>query len=189
MHSHTPSTNRQNTPPELNSASSISVISLPRTAPTALKWYLTRAQMRKMADDVGAKALQRLSFVGEITPIEAKGWQLFGTLRARVTLQCVRTLTPVHIAVVQELQRYYVSPKSPIHTDSARSPWAESLEEIIDLWQLLQETLVLACPQYPMAETTQLPLQSVHARITTDDAIQHQAPSPFAVLKDTFKIK
>lgn len=97
--------------------------------------------------------LQKLRFVGKITPKGKSDWSLFGELGATATQACVVTLDPVKTRVDDPVSRSFLSrweePEADSVSEMDEDVESEPLGDQIDLAAIAIEALALALPDYP----------------------------------------
>ena len=131
--------------------------------------------------------LRKLRFEGRLSPKGKSDWHLTARLEATVVQPCVVTLAPVTTRISEKVERHYLATPDPIGEANAEGEVAmpeddtrEPLGEIIDLADLLAESLALALPAYPRADGAELGTKvfaAPDATPLTDDAVK-----PFAGL-------
>lgn len=103
--------------------------------------------------------LPEVAFEGEIAPTGRHDFTLTGRLQARAVQACVITLAPVHARIDETVTRRFLADFTTPEGDEIEMPEDDSTEplpEVIDLAEILRETLALALPPYPRAEGADL---------------------------------
>lgn len=113
------------------------------------------ASRRTLAGRLGASAIRKLRFEGEIRP-EGKGdWRLRARLGATVVQPCVVTLAPVVTRIDEIVERRYLArwpePEAGSETEMPQDDSLEPLGAEIDPGLVMEEALALALPDYPRA--------------------------------------
>ncbi|SDY54052.1 YceD family protein [Citreimonas salinaria] len=116
-----------------------------------------------LAEHLGATAIRKLRFAGEVTALGGRGWRLDADLGATVVQPCAVTLQPVTTRIDTDVTRRFL-PAQEI--EPAAEPGAEiempeddTLEPLgaeIDLQAVMAEALALAMPAYPRAAGAEL---------------------------------
>lgn len=166
------------------------VAKLSQRAPTRFALTFDDAACAKVAQDLDALAVRKLTFTGDIRAQSQNRWQLRAKLGATVDQPCVVTWQPVTTRIDQDVVRVFV-PDLAISgdEDEVEIPQDDSLEplaDVIDLQQIMTEALSLYLPDYPRAADAALPQSTFAAPgiAPMSDADAH----PFAglaKLKDT----
>jgi uncharacterized metal-binding protein YceD (DUF177 family) len=112
----------------------------------------TRADL---AVSLGAEALRKLRFEGELSPRGKEGWDLTARLGVTAVQPCIVTLEPVTTRIDTEVVRRFV----PAHLLDAidagsemempEDDTVEPLGDVIDLDAIMNESIALALPAYP----------------------------------------
>lgn len=107
----------------------------------------------QIAEELGLRALRKLSFRGQLRGIGKRDWELSGELGATAEQSCVVTLDPVTTRIDTPLKRQFLvhMPDMP-EEEEVEMPvdeTSEPLGEHIDLPRILSEALALALPDYP----------------------------------------
>ncbi|MDH3263643.1 MAG: DUF177 domain-containing protein [Paracoccaceae bacterium] len=137
-----------------------------------------------LASRLGASAIRKLRFEGEIRP-EGKGdWRLEAKLGATVVQPCVATLAPVTTRIDETVERRYLAhwsePEPGSETKMPGDETAEPLGGEIDPAAVMEEALALALPEYPRAEGAEL-----GAAVFTEpgaEPLTDETARPFAAL-------
>lgn len=112
-------------------------------------------QMQAIAAELGLLGLRKLSFVGQLVPLNRRDWQLDAKLGATVVQACVVTLDPVTTRLDDPVVRRYLAEMPAIpDSDEVEMPEDDTIEplpEVVDLDQVMIEALALALPLYPRA--------------------------------------
>ncbi len=143
---------------------------------------------RRIAEQLGIVAVDKLRFRGELRPQGRGDWVLEATLGATVTQPCVITLAPVTTRIEEAVTRRYLADMPEPEGEEVEMPEddsAEPLLAVIDAGAVLTEALTLALPLYPRAEGAQLGA----TRFTEPGAepLEDEALKPFAGLADLMK--
>ena len=96
--------------------------------------------------------LRKLRFEGKLIPQGKKDWRLEATLGATVVQPCVVTLDPVTTRIDEETLRQYLAElpePSGDELEMSSDDSVESLPDVIDLNEIMEESLALALPDYP----------------------------------------
>lgn len=127
--------------------------------------------------------LPKLEFKGEIRAEGGDAWELKGRLTARVVQPCVVTLKPVKTNLDEQVRRLYTPHISEPDGDEVEieDDTIEPLGQFIDLSALMVEELLLALPQYPRAEGSEMEPEA------TDDVPVADTRRPFAGLDKLLK--
>ncbi|MCK0148452.1 DUF177 domain-containing protein [Marivita sp. S6314] len=130
--------------------------------PTPFEIRPDAAARDALADQLGLSALKKLRFEGEIAPAGAQGWSLRGTLGATVVQPCVVTLEPVTTRIDEHVERTYVPAEyfdigeEGAETEMPEDTSTELLGAVISAVAVMEESLLLALPQYPRSEGVDL---------------------------------
>lgn len=117
------------------------------------------ADMRAaMAERLGASAIRKLRFSGELRPEGREDWVLEGELGATVVQPCVVTLAPVVTRIDTVVVRRYLAdwpePEPGSETEMGDDDTIEPLGDRIDPAEVMAEALALAMPDYPRSDGT-----------------------------------
>ncbi|WP_102223603.1 YceD family protein [Acidimangrovimonas sediminis] len=161
------------------------VADLPARKPKRFDLRPEGADLELVARLVGADAVRKLSFTGELRAEGRHDFVLEGRLGATVVQPCVVTLAPVTTRIEEEVFRRYLAdmPAPSDMGDEVEMPEddsAEPLPEVIDPAAVMIEALALAMPLYPRADDAALDTADYGPPGTaplTDDAVK-----PFAGL-------
>lgn len=168
---------------ELPVSQPIRVADLPARKPTRFDLQPDADALPLIAAVVGADAVRKLRFKGELRPTGRHDFTLQAELGATVVQPCVVTLAPVTTRLDEQVTRHYLAEMPEPEADEAEMPeddTAEPLPEVIDLGAVLLEALALALPLYPRAPDAELGDGSFAppgAEPLTDEAVR-----PFAGL-------
>ena len=140
-----------------------------------------------MVDDVLGRLevseLRKVRFEGKLIPQGKRDWRLEADLGATVVQPCVVTLDPVTTRIDDKIVRQYLAELPQASGDElemASDDTIESLPDVIDLMQVLEESLVLALPDYPRKQGAQAPQTLVSEPGTA--ALSDDDVKPFAGL-------
>ena len=129
---------------------------------------------------LGAQAVRKLRFAGDLSPLAGGGWSLDATLGASVVQTCVVTLEPVTTRIDQPVRRRFLpSPTfraAELVVDPEEDDEIEPLGDRIDLGLVAIEALALALPAYPRKEG------AVLGAAIADGVDEAEEPKPFAAL-------
>lgn len=162
------------TPP---SATALRVADFSTTAPNRFSYRPEAAVLVQIADALGLNGLRKLSFEGQIRPMGKTDWQLDARLGATAIQECVVTLRPVTTRVDSDISRRFLADYSDPDDPEVEMPQddtVEALEAWIDPYQIMQEALALALPDYPRKDDAALGqmiyTKPGHAPMTDEDA-------------------
>jgi uncharacterized metal-binding protein YceD (DUF177 family) len=127
--------------------------------PTRFRMIPDAALRAEIAVALELQAISSLIMEGEILPQGREDFSLVAELKADVVQSCVVTLGPVPAQIQENVARRYVSDFTLPDGDEveiSEDDNSEPLPEVIDLWDVLREALVLALPPYPRAEGAEL---------------------------------
>ena len=116
---------------------------------------LSPARTAELAGRLGVSDLRKLRFEGKLIPQGKKDWRLKAELGATVVQECVVTLDPVTTRIDEVVERQYLAElpePSGEEMEMTDDDSIESLPDVIDLTDVLEESLVLAVPDYPRKE-------------------------------------
>ena len=153
--------NPQNAPPERGASNQkIAVKSLKDRGETAFFLELDAAQRGALAKMLDLIEIRKLRFEGALRGLNKADWQLKATLGATVVQACIITGAPVVTRLDEPVTRRFLKHFEP-HDTPGESQFdgddeAEALPEIIDLAEIVGESLALALPEYPRAEGAEL---------------------------------
>lgn len=132
--------------------------------PTRFELVLEEASCAAIARDIDVSGLRKVRFKGELKPIGKRDWQLSAHLGATVTQECVVTLAPVTTRIEEDVTRQWLAAaRKTVEEEEVEMPedvTQDPLGEVIDLGEVLIETLALALPLYPRAEGADLAEQN-----------------------------
>lgn len=112
-----------------------------------------------LAAEMGLLGLENLRFEGELMPKGHADVGLKARLRADVVQACVVTLQPVPAKLDVVIERTYLAHMEIPEGDEAEMPEDDTLEampDVLDLEDVLAESLALALPDYPRAEGAEM---------------------------------
>lgn len=139
-----------------------------------------------LAAELGATAVRKLRFSGEIAAEGRTGWRLTGMLGATVVQACIVTLDPVTTRIDTPVTRLFL-PENAVDQPEAGSeiemPEDDSIEVLgpeIDLAAIMTEALALALPSYPRKADAELG-EAVFAEDGTEP-LTDETVKPFAGL-------
>ena len=128
--------------------------------------------------------LDKLRFVGKLSPRGKHDWKLTGELGATVVMACVLTLDPVKIRLDDTVSLTFLScwkePKPDSVSEMDDNVDSEPLSDQVDLVAIAREALALALPDYPRKKDAVLD-QTVFAEPGTTPMTDEGA-KPFAEL-------
>lgn len=167
-------------------ANRLRVANLKQSRPTSVHLAPGPEIRAGLASDLGALAVKKLRFDGQLIPRGSSGWRLEADLGATVVQSCIVTLEPVTTRIDTTVVRDFVpeerlqqpEPESEIELTEDDMP--DPLGDEIDIEAIMFEALSLAMPTYP--RKTGVELGEVHytqdgvAPLTDDDV------KPFAGL-------
>ena len=167
-----------------DSPHTIAVDDVPAHRPLAVALDLEPEEIAQLAEDIGAVAIGKFRFEGEIALGTGSEVRLTATLGASVTQSCVVTLNPVRTRIDEKVRRRFAAIDAPTtaeyHLREDEDVEIDPLTGRIDLLEIAREALILALPAYPRAEGAALAAQSAAPPGTqplTDEAMR-----PFAAL-------
>jgi len=158
---------------------------LPLNRPSPFAVEPDAEERTAIADRLGASAIRKLRFEGELRPQGRQDWLLVATLGATVVQPCVVTLEPVTTRIDEEVRRTYLAempePEGGDEVEMPQDETAEPLPDALDLAAVMEEALALALPPFPRAEGAELG----EAVFTTPgaEALTNDDAKPFAGLK------
>lgn len=140
-----------------------------------------RAETVKLLDLL---ELDKLRFVGKLSPRDKYDWKLTGELGATAVMACVLTLDPVKIRLDDTVSLTFLSswkePKPDSVSEMDENVDSEPLSDLVDLVAIAREALALALPDYPRKKDAVLN-QTVFAEPGTTPMTDEDA-KPFAEL-------
>lgn len=146
------------------------------------------AEAAALARLLGAQAVRKLRFAGQLIPAAKGGWRLDAALGATVVQTCVVSLEPVTTRIDETVRRAFLPASAAAAAEVVVSPEdddeIEPLRDRIDLGRVAAEALALALPAYPrkagatLAAVDGLADDPAGAPAAADD----DAPRPFAAL-------
>lgn len=109
-----------------------------------------RAETVKLLDLL---ELDKLRFVGKLSPRGKYDWKLTGELGATAVMACVVTLDPIKLRLDDTVSLTFLScwkePKPDSIAEMNENVDSEPLSDLIDLVAIAREALALALPDYP----------------------------------------
>lgn len=128
--------------------------------PTRFELVPDQASCNAIAKDLGILGLHKIRFTGEIAPLGKHDWQMTADLGATVSQECVVTLDPVKTRIDDTVTRQWIRDLSqPDGEEEVEMPEDDNIDplpEVIDLGQVMIESLALALPLYPRVEGADL---------------------------------
>lgn len=124
-----------------------------RGGPTPFEWEADATLKKRLARELGLRAVVTLGLSGRITPDGRHDLILDARLAARVIQTCVITLVPVTTEVDEAIERRYLADWVEPEEDEVEVP-AEDIEplpRVIAIPAIAREALALALPDYPRA--------------------------------------
>ncbi len=131
------------------------IADLPQRKATRVTLTPTPEEMRAIASEMGLDGLRKLRFEAELAPMGKTDWRLKGTLGATVIQPCVVTLEPVTTRIDTGIEITYLADLPEIDGEEVEMPEDESVERlpaVIDIAEVMIESLALNIPLYPRAE-------------------------------------
>jgi len=155
--------------------------------PTGFALAPAAAARQALAAELGIGALPRLRFSGRIRAVSNDGWEVTGTLSARVVQPCVVTLAPVATDLEENVHRIFSPHIAAPREGEIEMPddELEPLGQFIDVEAIMTEALVLALPLYPRAEGAVLDAPETEPGSAPGEG--EQLRKPFAGLADLLK--
>ncbi len=150
-----------------------------RATPVAL--VPDAADRARLAEALGLLSLPAFRFEGEVRPAGREDFDLAARLVATAVQACVVTLDPVETAVERGVTRRFLAGMAdpgPGESEVPEDTDSEPLPEVLDLWAVAGEELMLALPLYPRRPGAALPDPGPAAGEADDPR-----PNPFAALK------
>lgn len=155
-----------------------------RRAPLAFSIEPDAQARAALAARIGASAIRKLRFAGEIRPEGRRDWRLVADLGATVVQPCVVTLAPVVTrideAVTRRFRADWSEPEPGSETEMPEDDETEALGATIDPAAVMEEALALVMPDYPRAEGVVLG-QAVFTEPGAE-ALTDEDAKPFAAL-------
>lgn len=151
------------------------------------------AVLAAIIQDLDLLGLKKLRFEGKLAARGKTDWALVGKLGATVTQSCVVSLVPVTTRIDVPVERVFIADHSvfegepnddgeiEMHTDETSEP----LQGVIDLGDIMLESLALALPLYPRAQGAELESGQFAGPGTTP--MQDEDTRPFAGLANLLK--
>lgn len=128
--------------------------------PTRFNIVPSDAERQAIMETLGLSNLRKLRFVGEIEPKGRKGWTLKATLGATVVQPCIVTLEPVTTRIDETVVRRFELeedlPEAGSEMEMPEDDTVELVPEVISAHGIMIESLSLALPAYPRAESAEL---------------------------------
>lgn len=169
----------------------VNVAILPRSGfPVRIR--ATTAECEQVARACGIKRIDRLDADVDIARWRGGGVKIRGRLRADIEQDCVVTLEPVPQQIAEEIEATFLpegsklahearahSDELVIDPDGADVPEVFS-GDVIDIWPVVVEFLVLAMDPYPRAPGAELDPSVFHS----EDA-ESGPESPFSALRNS----
>ncbi|MCV6592216.1 MAG: DUF177 domain-containing protein [Silicimonas sp.] len=109
----------------------------------------------RLADEMGIRAVKKLTFAGQVAPENARDLLLTAKLGATVVQSCGVTGEPVTTRIDEPVTRRYLADLPEPEADEMEMPEddsAEPLPAVLDLSEVMAEALALALPPWPRAE-------------------------------------
>lgn len=120
----------------------------------------TAAELIAIARLMGAQAVRKMRFHGDLRPAPNGAWALAATLGATAVQTCVVTLDPVTTRIDVPVRRLFVPGMDEgaveIVIDDPEDDETEPLGDRIDLGLVAIEAMALALPAYPRREGARL---------------------------------
>lgn len=159
------------------------VAELPKNRPVAFSLRPDAVENSAIATQLGLLGLRKLSFKGTLHPAGKSDWRLEAQLGATVVQACVVTLDPVTTRLNEPVVRQFLAkmPETPDGEEiELEDDTIEALPAVIDLVEVMIESLALALPLYPRQDGAgigQLSTTEPGATPLSDDDVK-----PFAAL-------
>ncbi|NVO26827.1 DUF177 domain-containing protein [Donghicola sp. C2-DW-16] len=131
------------------------IADLPQRKATRVTLTPTPEEMRAIADELGLDGLRKLRFEAELAPMGRNDWKLTGSLGATVVQSCVVTLEPVTTRIDTAVEIKYLSSIPEVEGEEVEMPEDDSIEPlpaVVDLAEVMIESLSLNLPLYPRAD-------------------------------------
>jgi len=144
------------TPP---STTALRVADLSTATENGFSYRPDAGALAEIARSLGLNALRKLSFEGQIRPMGKTDWQLDARLGATAVQACVVTLEPVTTRVDTNVTRRFLSDYSDPDDPEVEMPEDDTIEALgawIDPYEVMQEVLALALPDYPRKDDAAL---------------------------------
>lgn len=114
-----------------------------------------------IAQALGLVELRKLRFAGELRPHGKEDWELVGDLGATVVQPCVVSLSPVVTRIDEPVARLFVRDwqrhvPAGDEVEMPEDDTVDPLGETINLLAIARESLALALPLYPRADSVHL---------------------------------
>ncbi len=149
-------------PSETNcvTTATIAVKHLKDRAPTAFELVPDPAAIAGLVQTLELLDLRKTRLKGTLTPANAADWDLAATLGATAVQACVVSGDPVttrlDVPVIRRFVKGFHLPETAGETEFDGEDDIEPLPEVIDLLDILRESLSLNLPEYPRAEGAEL---------------------------------
>ncbi|MDQ2065505.1 YceD family protein [Xinfangfangia sp. CPCC 101601] len=117
------------------------------------------ATRKELAQSLDLIDLPEASLEGEIAPTGKADFILKAQLLAHAVQSCVISLKPVQSRIDEPIARHYLADYETPEEDEieiSEDDNSEPLPEVIDLVEVLRESLALALPPYPRAKGAEL---------------------------------
>lgn len=169
------------------------VSDLAQRKPTRFSLVPEEATLSAIQSELELLGLKKLRFEGKLSPTGKTDWTLDATIGATVSQACVVTLAPVSTRLDSRVVRHFIADQSAfaaepnddgeveMDPDETREP----LGGIIDLGEIMLESLSLALPLYPRIDGAELDSAQFAAPGTTP--MQDEDTKPFAGLANLLK--
>lgn len=169
------------------------VADLAQRKPTRFSLVPNESVVAAIQTELGLVGLKKLRFEGKLSPTGKTDWALDAALGATVTQACVVTLAPVNTRLDGPASRHFIAD----HSEFASEPnddeeiemdpdeTREPLGGIIDIGEIMVESLALALPLYPRTDGAALDSAQFTAPGTTP--MQDEDARPFAGLANLLK--
>jgi uncharacterized metal-binding protein YceD (DUF177 family) len=140
--------------PSSSSRSQLRSATLSHRKPTRFRLAPDAETRAGLAASLDLIDLTDLQFDGEISPTGRTDFLLTARLQARAIQACVISLAPVPARIDDQVTRRFVAGLDLPEGDEVEMPEDDSVDpmpEVIDLIDILRESLALALPPYPRA--------------------------------------
>ncbi|MBB97714.1 MAG: hypothetical protein CML68_24335 [Rhodobacteraceae bacterium] len=145
--------------PGAGSGDSLRVADLNQASATAFSLQPDAPALKAIATELGLDGLRKLRFTGQVAAEGKRDWLLTGHLGATVVQPCVVTLQPVTTRIETDVRRLFLARFDQPEGDEVEMPEDDDQEPLgreIDLGAVMIESLSLALPLYPRADTAEL---------------------------------
>ncbi len=158
--------------------------SLDTRCPSCFVLAPDKASRLWIAEDLDVLDVLYLRFSGQIATVDqTHEWRLAARLSSRVVQRCILSLEPVRCIIETQVERRYLGGQAAVlpGTDGCIPDdlSVEPLPPIIDLYEIVRETLILEMPEYPRKSTAET---FVHSTSCLEDEGQEMNKKPFAML-------